>query len=803
MHRRNCRTHVLAVLKAPVAVGAALVLSLLGGCGERRTVTAASSVAVLTDLQDFCQPARGISDMFSTYDRQGGNADWWQVPPPVAGTRDLYEALRVKGPGCIKRIWQTNTPATEWLFYFDDETEPRLRLSGGDMFGGDAGSPRRPVQGGASGGCYSYLPLPFARSIRIVLRMPEIRQDARPYFHINYERYPAGTSVETWKPTSLEGLTNLLAQAASGWRRTAADDAAVLAGLAWRRISLPAGGRAILLDQEGEGLVRALAVRPAWDASANAVLRSVLLRGLVLEATWDGAASPSVQVPLGDFFCNGLHPRSFASLPMACIDGRYLCRLPMPFRRHARLVVRNDTSVSLALDAATEVQPRPPDCRLYLHAAFHDALSAGDRNAPFELLRATGSGKYVGCYLTALGMDGGWNILEGDEYFLRDGSSEPIEHGTGLEDYFNAGWYYFGLFELPLHGLLEKAVMRTSQYRFHLTDPVTFRKSLRMEWEFGDANRAAGYLSSAAYWYQDAAGPAGSAIPPLEKRFPPFERVGLATIMDELFELERMGLVAEARERCAFYERALASMPEHAIFRLRALAYRELQEGYSAVRAEYAALAAATNVPPDVSQQAQLLLWRGEAPGRAIFGAHGQSDYRLLVDGRPIGGGGDPIVWRGYAVALTPGEHLLQVELTPRAQQTFFSAAFSAFFTNVVSDASWDYSLRKPDGWPEREGDRSLWHPYESDPGMLPTMAWWTFAINAFPCVQSAHQQGMPCAGLDKRAGQTVWLRRRIVVPATQPDRPPMPPRRTCDPGGAPVRPADDTSNEGVTHRKG
>ena len=33
------------------------------------------------------------------------------------------------GPGCVKRIWMTNVPAKEWLFYFDGETEPRLRLA--------------------------------------------------------------------------------------------------------------------------------------------------------------------------------------------------------------------------------------------------------------------------------------------------------------------------------------------------------------------------------------------------------------------------------------------------------------------------------------------------------------------------------------------------------------------------------------------------------------------------------------------------------------------------------------------------
>ncbi|MFZ4397356.1 MAG: hypothetical protein ACOYOU_17215, partial [Kiritimatiellia bacterium] len=206
-------------------------------------------------------------------------------------------------------------------------------------------------------------------------------------------------------------------------------------------------------------------------------------------------------------------------------------------------------------------------------------------------------------------------------------------------------------------------------------------------------------------------------------------------------------------------------------------------------------LVAMTNLPPDVAQQARLLLWRGEKPGRAIFGAHAYADYRLLVDGKELGKGDDPFVWQAFPVELTPGEHLLEAEVTPRQTQAFFSAGFAAFFTNVVSDTSWDFLATQVDNGVTN----TTWRPYEEIPSFFPTMAWWQFVPNAIPCVQSGRQQGGPYSRWADPPGRTVRLRRRIVVPAVCGDRPPMPAREIMLPGQA-VRPKDDTSNEGLSH---
>ena len=60
---------------------------------------------------------------------------------------------------------------------------------------------------------------------------------------------------------------------------------------------------------------------------------------------WDGEASPSVEVPLGDFFGIGFGlRRNFVSLPlqMSPQDGRgFNCWFPMPFAAGARFELEN------------------------------------------------------------------------------------------------------------------------------------------------------------------------------------------------------------------------------------------------------------------------------------------------------------------------------------------------------------------------------------------------------------------------------------------------------------------------------
>lgn len=66
-------------------------------------------------------------------------------------------------------------------------------------------------------------------------------------------------------------------------------------------------------------------------------------RHLILRMYWDGEDQPSVEVPVGDFFCNGWCERSNVnSLPIAVNPaGGMNSYWVMPFRKRAKITVEN------------------------------------------------------------------------------------------------------------------------------------------------------------------------------------------------------------------------------------------------------------------------------------------------------------------------------------------------------------------------------------------------------------------------------------------------------------------------------
>ena len=112
----------------------------------------------------------------------------------------------------------THLSAKEWRFYFDGEAEPRIVVSNAELFGG--GPPfAKPICDVVSGGYYCYLPIPFARSLRIVA---DITRAKTPYYHINYELYDSGVEVESFPRTPSAEELDRVAAACEVWRENGA-----------------------------------------------------------------------------------------------------------------------------------------------------------------------------------------------------------------------------------------------------------------------------------------------------------------------------------------------------------------------------------------------------------------------------------------------------------------------------------------------------------------------------------------------------------------------------------------------------
>ncbi|MEX2245088.1 MAG: glycoside hydrolase family 172 protein [Dehalococcoidia bacterium] len=295
-------------------------------------------------------------------------------------------------------------------------------------------------------------------------------------------------------------------------------------------------------------------VRHIWMTLASPEERYP--RRSVLRMYWDGAGTPCVEVPSGDFFGVG-HGMTveYWSLPltMSPRGGRgFNCFFPMPYQRSGRIDVTNDGAKSLVcyfyVDYETFAEPLEDVGCFHAQWRREDPTDGwGKRGEPhsnvereefwkrpnldgagnYVILEATGRGHYVGCNLNVDVFERQQNDWygEGDDMIFVDG--ELTLRGTGTEDYFNTAWSPTKPFFAPYHGLPVYSGTadwgwsgKNSMYRWHIEDPVHFRESIRVTIEHGHANDLSNDYSSTAYWYQTEPHGAFPPFPPPAARLP-------------------------------------------------------------------------------------------------------------------------------------------------------------------------------------------------------------------------------------------------------------------------------------------
>ena len=253
------------------------------------------------------------------------------------------------------------------------------------------------------------------------------------------------------------------------------------------------------------------------------------LKEIVLRMYWDGAAKPSVETPIGDFF--GLNLGQYfvyQSAFLNCSSVKALnCYFAMPFRQSARIAVTNESGQrvpSFYSNIDYQLVPALPERALYFHAQYRQRtpnIAAQFANgAPkinldgknnYVYMETRGSGHLMGVTLGVLQNQNGW-MGEGDDMIFVDDDAAPAITGTGSEDYFNGAWDFGGrdgatpfahLYNgAPFIAAPELAGGRYCLYRWHADNPVTFTKSLKHTMEHGHANDRADCFYSVAYWYQ-------------------------------------------------------------------------------------------------------------------------------------------------------------------------------------------------------------------------------------------------------------------------------------------------------------
>ena len=321
-------------------------------------------------------------------------------------------------------------------------------------------------------------------------------------------------SISAENPTGAPGKGGMC-PLEEGLARNAARDL----GTGWKvnpYIHIQPGETYTIADIDGSGVIQHM-----WMTPAGASWRDVILR-----IYWDGQKNPSVECPIGDFFCMGWNKfMQINSLPVCVNPGSaFNCYWEMPFRKKCVMTVENRSADRFTLFYQIDyaLEKVDDDCA-YFHAQFRRVNPLPYKEVYTIVDGIEGQGQYVGTYMAwGVNNNGWWG--EGEiKFYMDDDDEYPTICGTGTEDYF-CGSYVFEdpvnhdkylEFSTPYTGLqvitpdkLYSSQFRFGMYRFHITDPIRFEKKLKVTIQALGWRSGGRYLplqddiSSVAFWYQ-------------------------------------------------------------------------------------------------------------------------------------------------------------------------------------------------------------------------------------------------------------------------------------------------------------
>ena len=275
-----------------------------------------------------------------------------------------------------------------------------------------------------------------------------------------------------------------------------------------------------LADIEGEGAIRHIWLTPNGN-----------FRFYILRIYWDDSEVPSVECPLCDFFAAAQIPAAGSNASefhqvsslAVCVNPRFglNCYWNMPFRSRCRVTVENIADYDMVLYYQIDyVLGKQPENMAYFHAQFRRTNPLPYKSVYTIVDGIEGRGQYVGTYMLWNTHNSGW-WGEGEIKFYMDGDRDfPTVCGTGTEAYFCGAYNFddggYKDFSTPYSGMavvrndsVYRSQMRFSLYRWHITDPVYFKKDLKVTIQALGWREGGRYLplqddiSSVAFWYQD------------------------------------------------------------------------------------------------------------------------------------------------------------------------------------------------------------------------------------------------------------------------------------------------------------
>ena len=304
------------------------------------------------------------------------------------------------------------------------------------------------------------------------------------------------------------------------------------------------GETVVLGEIDGPGIIHHI-----WITTDNKTSEGdcFVLRDLVLRMYWDGEENPSVEAPLGDFFCCGFGKECYINSSLiTVVPSRGLnSYIQMPFKKRAVITLENQHANAIPAffyQIDYNLYNYLPEETEYFHASWR-------REALTELGKdyviadgIKGSGHYIGTYIALSTLQRYW-WGEGEFKFYLDGDEDyPTVSSTGSEDYFGGAWAFHQKDELgrpsvkpysnlflgypfystkdktrerfetgklnAVHAFGNDSLPRHGLYRFHILDPIAFDEDIKVTLQQIGNDDLSLYerqddVCTVAYWYCD------------------------------------------------------------------------------------------------------------------------------------------------------------------------------------------------------------------------------------------------------------------------------------------------------------
>ncbi len=258
---------------------------------------------------------------------------------------------------------------------------------------------------------------------------------------------------------------------------------------------LTAGSEVVLLDEDGPGVVTNLHSSAMYHMGGEK--NPAAYRQVEIEITYDRHAEPDIRMPLCDFLADvDGDCECFNTVYFSKVRFSHNFRLPMPFRSHIRIVLRNPTKTDLM--GYTDLQWKQlcelPEDVGYLYTAYRaDRLQIPEQTA--QLCRIDGRGT-LRAHWFSIGTDcalakNGEYVCEGNQEFYVDGEQAPSLEYLGTEDVYSHSWGFAGTggdgyaaitrMDHPTPERTQLAMLRC-----RTIDAIPFERSLRLELDYRD-----------------------------------------------------------------------------------------------------------------------------------------------------------------------------------------------------------------------------------------------------------------------------------------------------------------------------